>query len=433
MLAWREKVWTMCFLLFAMVFFLAGCENGDSSSSLDPSKQEAEPGLANQAIEGTKITFFSSMDAGQFAQVVKQPLLEQFPEITIELLPGRRTEEMLDQWETSAKPDLVLDFVNRMALYEDANVLEDLEPLVRMHSFEMEQLNQQLIPQSREGALLGLPYNNLTYGLIYNKTVFEQMQAEPPFDGITWDEMIELSKKVTGEINGQMVHGFHLGDYTPLASQWSTDYFDPFNKKASINTPAWKEIAAVIQGLYADNPNTLIPRERLFLFDFQHFNNDRLAMTIMEPLAMVQMKPDWDIAAFPTFAQHPNIGPNYQLRYFLGITTENEHEDLSFELISYLLSDEYQLENSRNGWITVLNNTDIQSAYGQNIPEFNGKNVQSLFINEPGHLAPIIDLPLYREVSLLAREVMTEIALGEKEIDSALEYLEEKINALIQP
>lgn len=97
MLAWREKVWTMCFLLFAMVFFLAGCENGDSSSSLDPSKQEAEPGLANQAIEGTKITFFSSMDAGQFAQVVKQPLLEQFPEITIELLPGRRTEEMLDQ------------------------------------------------------------------------------------------------------------------------------------------------------------------------------------------------------------------------------------------------------------------------------------------------------------------------------------------------
>lgn len=138
------------------------------------------------------------------------------------------------------------------------------------------------------------------------------------------------------------------------------------------------------------------------------------------------------MAAFPTFPENPGIGPNYSNRYFLGMTRETQNTDQGFEIVTHLLSPAYQLENSRNGWITALNDTEVQAAYGQNIPELKDKNLQALFYNEPGELVPILDVPLWREVHTFAREVITEIALGEKEVDQGLAYLEEKINEMIQ-
>ena len=206
----------MCSLfLFAFIFIVVGCENGEPSLEIEETVQESEEKSEVQSSETSNetnsISIFAAMDPGQFDEVVRKPLNEAFPEITFELIPGRRTEEMLGNWETT-KPDMVLDFVNRLSLYEDADVLADLEPLVRKHSFELEQFNENLIPQSSEGLLLGLPYNVTSYGIIYNQSIFDHFQVDTPLDGMTWEEIIELSKKVTGEIDGGRVQGNAMVD-----------------------------------------------------------------------------------------------------------------------------------------------------------------------------------------------------------------------------
>lgn len=59
------------------------------------------------------------------------------------------------------------------------------------------------------------------------------------------------------------------------------------------------------------------------------------------------------MVSMPTFKDAPTVGSQAYLTYF-PVTKLSEHIDEAAEVINYLISDEYQMEMSRKGMMTIL-------------------------------------------------------------------------------
>ena len=84
------------------------------------------------------------------------------------------------------------------------------------------------------------------------------------------------------------------------------------------------------------------------------------------------------MVSFPVFADAPDSGPAASY-YYLGIPKNSARKLEAFQLISYLLSDEPQRNNSLNGLASVLNIPEIVDPFGKSHPFITGKNVQAYF------------------------------------------------------
>jgi multiple sugar transport system substrate-binding protein len=135
-----------------------------------------------------------------------------------------------------------------------------------------------------------------------------------------------------------------------------------------------------------------------------------------------------DYVQFPTFKEAPGMGPQPYPTYFY-VSSTSKYKDEVFEVLAYLTSDEYQMEASKLGNITVLNNKSIQAALASSLPEFKGKNI-SAFI--PKQVAP----PAYQtKYDSVVRGFMDaafkDVATGLKDINTALREAEEGANKAI--
>src|SRR5690606_15864117 len=56
-------------------------------------------------------------------------------------------------------------------------------------------------------------------------------------------------------------------------------------------------------------------------------------------------------------------------------------KELIMKMIEYLLSDEVQMEKSKQGETSILVNPDVQAVFGEGKPEISDKHLESLFAN----------------------------------------------------
>src|SRR5699024_10075372 len=66
-----------------------------------------------------------------------------------------------------------------------------------------------------------------------------------------------------------------------------------------------------------------------------------------------------------------------------AITEPSEHKEEILAVIEYLLSDDIQMENSKNGEPSVLENPDVHAVFGEHDTNLADKNLDSLFKNTP--------------------------------------------------
>src|SRR5699024_5763762 len=104
-----------------------------------------------------------------------------------------------------------------LATYEEHEVTMDMSELIEKHDFDLDRIEPSLLEESRmfgDGELYTLPYTRGATVLHYNKDIFDLFGVDYPTDDMTWDEVIELASKVTGEKNGVEYYGLQ----TPYAS-----------------------------------------------------------------------------------------------------------------------------------------------------------------------------------------------------------------------
>ncbi|PSL37616.1 ABC-type glycerol-3-phosphate transport system substrate-binding protein [Labedella gwakjiensis] len=107
------------------------------------------------------------------------------------------------------------------SLIERGQVADLSAELADVESFDA--LNPRVMEFLEEdGAVYGIPEKSYAFGLVYNRTLFEQAGLDPDAPPTTWDEVREAAKAITektgkvgfGEITTNNSGGWHLTGYT---------------------------------------------------------------------------------------------------------------------------------------------------------------------------------------------------------------------------
>lgn len=73
-----------------------------------------------------------------------------------------------------------------------------MKDLIKRHNIDLSRFEPSIISALEKmsgGGLYGLPLYNDRMALYYNKDIFDKFGVPYPKDGMTWDEVIELSIK----------------------------------------------------------------------------------------------------------------------------------------------------------------------------------------------------------------------------------------------
>ncbi|MDF2723921.1 MAG: extracellular solute-binding protein family 1 [Paenibacillus sp.] len=364
----------------------------------DPAKEQ--PGKTAQ-IENApaEVVFYSNNgnSAESFDLSFGSALRKKFPHYTIKYIQATTGTTLPDMLASGQKFDIFFATIGNYERYVIEGGMEfDMRELIKKHQVDLNRLDPSYVDYMNRvsnGKITGFPIQNNVMVLYYNKTIFQRYGVPFPRNGMTWDEAIDLSKRLTRSEGGKQIVGLAVNAANTVnQNQFSLPSVDPSTLLPTINSNAqWKTIYDTLFARPTQDDGARSEAIRLKKIpDHTQFAKDQtLAMYgyssgLISVWAEDLKKLDWDIVALPTFKEKPGIGAQpYPIEF--GITSFSPSKDAAMQALKFLLSDEYQEESSRQGLMPVLTKSEIQKAFGKESP-FSDKNFTALFHNK---MAPI--------------------------------------------
>ncbi|MDF2657984.1 MAG: extracellular solute-binding protein family 1 [Paenibacillus sp.] len=324
-----------------------------------------------------------------FIDYMQEPIKKKYPNVTLRKVDADKQVTMANLIAAGDIPDLVWLGLTNLQQLTDLNVPSNLEPLVHKHQFDLKRLDPQVVKSIRsytdKGELVYLPFRTYAFGLHYNKSIFDKFGAEYPRNGMTWDEVIELARKVTRTENGVAYRGLNAGTaLNRMQSQLSLPYVDPQTDKALVSSDdGWRRLFQTFQDIYGipgnypsgatfgDGAKAFLDTKTLAMFpQLLLLNNLDLAKAASEGF-------QWGVVSYPTFKDKPGTGPGLFSDGFV-IPHGSKHPDQAFEVMAYLLTDEMQKVYSEKGNMSALVNPDIHKRLYAESPLSKGVDIAAL-------------------------------------------------------
>lgn len=240
------------------------------------------------------------------------------PDIRIEHMHapwGDYFTQLQIQFAGGDAPDVM--FLTNMTQYMPLGVLKDLRPLFAEHGFNTDAYSAEMIEQfSYQGGVFGVPRDNDTMVVYYNRDLFEAAGIDPPSSaGWTTEEFVNAAIALTGTTGGGQQYGLA---YDPRHwDRWGrkngAQFFDdPRNPtRVTLDDP---NLMVALEFLY-DLKNThrvTPPFDALSSTDqrIQLFASGRLGMLVDNHARIPEFvsidRFSWDVAPTPQF---PGRGP----------------------------------------------------------------------------------------------------------------------------
>lgn len=433
-----RKNWTVRLIMFTTLSLIAGgCSNGAAS--------EGKTEEANKNAEPVELVFYSvSKDSEEnFNERFGNAIRKKFPNYTIKYIQRVPNSTDLQQLLTSgAQIDIQWDSIASFTgSVLDSGTAFDMTDLIKQHNLDLNRFEPSMIDSLKKmsgGGLYGLPLYNDRMALYYNKDLFDKFGVPYPKDGMTWDEIIELSNQMTREESGVVYTGFSPSlNQVFVSNPYSLPLVDSSTNKATINNDTWKKIIDTVlirptqNNMYKkkiEQSNGKIPDSNTFV------KEKTLAMYTASPLLPVVFAQDmssmnWDVVTFPAFKELPGVGAQ-AYPGVISVTKMSKNKDAAMEVIKYLTSDEYQLESSKNGIMTVLKDEAIQKTLGQNTA-YKDKNFSAFFTKFPAMAEKTVSESKAAVLGKYTTNAM-KVVNGEMDINTMLRTTEEEANKALQ-
>jgi multiple sugar transport system substrate-binding protein len=308
----------------------------------------------------------------------------------------------------------------------DLNLQTDLRALAKKHNYDLSRIDQGLIKSiqqySPNGELYALPASKGAVVLLYNKDIFDKFGVPYPKGHMQWDEVYDLTKKLTRAADGVQYKGFNPDGIGTFSTQLQLNYFDKNNKATFTKDEGWKKAADMwlkFRTLPGNEPNK---------GGRDSFTKDKDTAMIVTQVSFLIRQPvaglNYDMVESPTFEN--NLRTNGLGTMFV-ITSTSKHQDDAFDVIQLYHSDEVQTAIMRDaGLFTELNNADIQKQFGANKPELKSLNMQANFKVDQA----IKIVSRYEgEGTKAITNALNAAAKGQSDVNTALRQAEEALNA----
>ncbi|CAG7649235.1 ABC transporter substrate-binding protein [Paenibacillus allorhizosphaerae] len=412
--------------------FIAGCGNNIVQQTTTGAVAEKhDPVTVRVGISASKLT------EEEFARFFVDPVKKKYPWITVERElydKGRSLSQLVAAGET---PDIVwhTNIGSSLSDFIDLKLDVSLTELIKKHNLDLNRIETESLDAVKAATqredLIAIPYTRHFSATYYSKEIFDKFGVPYPTDNMTWDQMYELAKKVTRLDSGIQYRGLEPNVSERPASQLSLPYVDPKTKKGVLQTDQWKKVMEMVTKIHRIPGNEQIANhsaaDKLFV-------EGKLAM---EPTVNILYEarfkdyPDlkWDWVTYPVWPEAPGIGMRIDA-HVLALTSTSKHKDDAFLVMSALVSDEVQMDFSRQGRFSVLKDQKIRDSYGADIDYLKGKNIQALYKTKP---AKSFVPTKYDTMAMTAiNGAKDDIIKKGKDINTALRDAEEKLNKQIQ-
>ncbi|CAG7637229.1 ABC transporter substrate-binding protein [Paenibacillus allorhizosphaerae] len=366
----------------------------------------------------------ASMTDEAFQMLITDPVSKQYPNITVQRVKGK-LEDFLSSGEV---PDLITDWNGAVPNYVNFDLVEDMAPLLKRHNFDLGRFHSVYLDAIRvnadKGELYAIPYYAQLNALFYNKDLFDKFGVAYPRDGMTWEETIELGKRMTRLDNGTQIQGLNYENLTRISFPWSPDIVDKKKERANVNNEMWKKIidlAKTIDSIPGNSPNRTFAKGEVAMFATVGDQLASIKKAVEEQLFSV------GVAQYPSYKELPN---KYGMAdaHYIFVTKGSKNKDAAMKVIETLTSDEVQLMASKLlAKQSPLKNPDIQKAYASEF--LKGVDMQSIFKSQPSPGTAFSRY--YLDARSLLDKQYTLVRDSGKDSNSALRDAEETINMLL--
>lgn len=392
----RSRTSIIFLIMISMVFllFLSACSNGSTTKVELPKSTDKEPATTKEfPNEPVTLKLAVPWNEDILKKQIGDFLKETHPHITLELVHwDGKSESMQEMNAKQIVPDLIMGSLGPEAL-EELDMIYPLDDMVKEYQIDLSKINQEAVngvrsrdPQGK-GRLIGLPESINTYGVYYNKEIFDKFGVEYPKDGMTWDEIYELSKQMTTSIDGVDYVGFQFGDgsiyfaNSPLR-QLTSSMTDPETGEVLITKdPNFTKFLELLKKFYS------IPG---------FYNKDRQGDPFSDKTAAMKLtwtgefnnfgggsidekidyQKDFDIITVPSWSDLPNTGIS-SYSHFWSINNYSENKEAALQVLSFIISEETQRKRARIGIGPLYNDTETLDSYLAENPLYDGKNKAS--------------------------------------------------------
>lgn len=405
-------------------------------------QEEATPKV-DYTQEKAELVFYSWGNAPEasFNQTYGDPIRKKFPNYTVRYIQ-RGNKSVQDVISSGEKIDIYFDSIGNFGFTSILNGLQfDMTELIKKHKVDLtvfEPTTVEAMSQMSNGGMFGVPLSNTSRVMYFNKAIFNRFGVQYPRDGMTWDEVFELAKKITRVDGGTQFLGLGTTLAHPIRmNSLSLPLTDAKTGKSAINNDNWKKVFETaylkpFEGV--TDPNVL--KAKSFPSCFGPFTNAQsLAMCVdlsSNPTVQFESmsKVDWDMVSIPTYKELPGVGAQLYPTY-LSITSLSDNRDAAMEAIKYLTSLEYQVTSSKQGVMSALQDTSVRQVLGSE-SMFKDKNWKSVYFNKPAPIPfkSVYDYDLEKIVADTGK--IMELVRGEVDQNSFFRLAEERANAFLK-
>ncbi|NLX64411.1 MAG: sugar ABC transporter substrate-binding protein [Clostridiaceae bacterium] len=341
-------------------------------------------------------------------------------------------------------PDVFMILSNDFNQFASLGLLKNLDELIEKDaSFDKNKyFGPALLSGEYYGTQYALPYETVPNLMFVNKTLLEKEGISVPSSDWTWNDLYEICRKVTKDINGDGIldqFGIYNYDWLDAARTNGAVLFDENEMKIDLSDEKVVEAVKFIKMLYNLNQEQNVTQE-----DFDSGNVVFMPLSFAEyrtyktyPYKMKKyLNFQWDCITFPAGKNGGNISEVNTL--LMGISSKTAHEELAWEFLKLLTYDEeIQMDIFRysQGASVLKNVTSSQEAelILQEDIEESEKVIDNILLShviEEGTVAPKI--LKYNEAITIANGGIQEIIRYDKNVESSLKILERKINQYLK-
>ncbi len=388
-----QKKFVMLFILLISLVVMSACNNKiKETTQKEDETQNDQAEVPEMPDEPITLSFMLPWDDEMFANYIKDDVEKHFPNITLELVGLTVDAAGLEEaFSKNMNPDIVLAH-NGYEVLKEFDVAYPLDDLVEQNQYDLDRFREGLIDIARardpygENKLYGIPFEDLVPVLYYNKSIFDKFGVDYPVDNMTWDEVIDLARNVTGEKEGTAYRGLTFGSswyYSFPLSQLSVNGTDP--ETGEVLFTQKEEFTK-----YLDLIDQIVSIPGNFEQEMEStFVNQDVAMTLHHLTnisSYVEAGIDFGMVSFPVWKDKPNAAPYKFIGQTLAISKHSENKLAAFKVIEYLTSAEKQTKNASMGRISPLKDLSVMSQFlSEQFPDndFNIEGVLSVPPAEP--------------------------------------------------
>ena len=417
-------------VLAAQLTLAAGCSGDKAEGTVK--EPEAPSGTETQTKppEPVKLRFqpvgVGYLYPDDFELLIAEPLKRKHPHITVEYVtPGQGTL-ISDLVASKQTPDLLIYGIGNYTQYRDLGILTDITPYIKELNIDLSRFKPWVLENIKvDGKLYSLPYAMNTNAIYYNLDLFDKFGVEYPKSGMYWEDIIELTKRLSRQEDGVQYKGFmYLNTYW-LGYQLSLPFTDPAKQKSAINTDAWGRVFQLMKTI-----DTIPGNERGS--PVADFYDKRILAMVGAYNLVPTLKQEkyatlrWDIAGYPSFKERPNIAPPVDIHQFT-ISNSTKYPKEAMMVVDLLTSEEVQLISARRtGRASPLLSKQVEQELGAEMELIKGKNVTAFFETQP---APNImfaneDIAVQRSIDKFYKEYSS----GSLDVNELLRKIEEDAN-----